>query len=38
MTDRFGVEEMTSARLGAVMAGLEWDTGPDEGAPSGEGS
>ena len=38
VTDRFGVEEMTSARLGAVMAGLEWDTGPDEGAPSGEGS
>ena len=38
VTDRFGVEEMTSARLGAVMAGLEWDTGPDESAPSGEGS
>ncbi|MCY3804992.1 MAG: ATP-binding cassette domain-containing protein [bacterium] len=25
VTDRFGVEEMTSARLGAVMAGLHWD-------------
>ena len=25
VTDRFGVEEMTSARLGAVMAGLDWD-------------
>ena len=25
VTDRFGIEEMTSARLGAVMAGLDWD-------------
>ena len=32
VTDRFGVEEMTSARLGAVMAGLAWDaTGGPEG-------
>ena len=32
VTDRFGVEEMTSARLGAVMAGLDWDaTGGPEG-------
>ena len=30
VTDRFGVEEMTSARLGAVMAGLAWD--PSTGA------
>ena len=30
VTDRFGVEEMTSARLGAVMAGLEWESTPDE--------
>lgn len=29
VTDRFGVEEMTSARLGAVMAGLEWDPAAD---------
>ena len=33
VTDRFGVEEMTSARLGAVMAGLDWD--PTDG-PEGD--
>ncbi|MYI56333.1 MAG: ATP-binding cassette domain-containing protein [Acidimicrobiia bacterium] len=31
VTDRFGVEEMTSARLGAVMAGLAWDPASEAG-------
>ena len=33
VTDRFGVEEMTSARLGAVMAGLAWDPAGEAGHP-----
>ncbi|MDE0196399.1 MAG: heme ABC transporter ATP-binding protein, partial [bacterium] len=37
VTDRFGIEEMTSARLGAVMAGLEWDPATDAEA-GGNGS
>ena len=36
VTDRFGVEEMSSARLGAVMAGLTWD--PTGEAPQPEGT
>ena len=37
VTDRFGIEEMTSARLGAVMAGLEWDSTADETTPEAGG-
>ena len=29
VTDRFDIEEMTSARLGAVMAGLSWEPADD---------
>ena len=38
VTDRFGVEEMTSARLGAVMAGLAWDPAADAGGSDGPGA
>ncbi|MCY4632006.1 MAG: ATP-binding cassette domain-containing protein [bacterium] len=39
VTDRFGVEEMTSARLGAVMAGLAWDPSGEAGrSPAGSGA